>query len=874
MKTAELRKKYLEFFKARAHKYFDSDHLVPANDPTLLFTSAGMTQFKDYFLGKNKNTVRATSCQKCLRTGDLERVGKTAYHHTFFEMLGNFSFGDYFKNEAIAWAWEFVTKECGLDPEDLWVTVYHDDDESALIWEKEAGVAPERIRRYGADDNFWPQNALELGINGPCGPCSEIYFDYGADKGCGGPECGPACSCGRFVEVWNLVFTQYNCTGVHQTEPLPAKNIDTGMGLERMAGVLQGKTTNYDIDILRPIVDKMAEVIGTADRECLNAVTDHLRAVTFCIADGVYPSNEDRGYVVRKILRRALWLAFVKGKTEPFLYSGVALVIDMMKDQYPELEKRKNTVEKVILAEEQRFLATLEKGREMLFACISEAQKNKRTSLTGAEVFKLYDTYGFPYDLTAGIAGENGLTLDKDEFDKALISQKELSKSASRFDDSVFVQSGLKFETKTEFTGYDRTEDGGVVLNIIADGVFVDDYSGDKEIAVVLDKTPFYAAKGGQSSDTGRMLIAESEFEVRSVEESDGTIIHKGSILKGEINAGDPVAALVDRSRRHAITRAHTTTHILQYALRRVLGEHVTQQGSFVEEDYLRFDFSHFQGMSEHEIEQVEIIANNLIADNITVFKESMAIEDAKKKGALAFFEDKYDDVVRVISVGQYSVEFCGGTHLDATSEACVVTIASESSVASGIRRIEAYTGKKAYDLLRQAGHREAVLCGKLKVKPDNLVSAVADLMTIKKLFAKKIEQMSVEKFEKIDAQEIVEKNSVEINGYRVIIFVFDGADSGFLRRAIDIVRKKSQPESVIVGLVNETSKMVINISKTDDVSKENVDCGELAASVAARFGAQGGGKDKFGFCGIRQSEKLDFNTVKKKIIETFKEVL
>lgn len=874
MKTAELRKKYLDYFSKKDSKYFVSASLVPADDPTLLFTSAGMNQFKDYFLGKNKSASRATSCQKCLRTGDLERVGKTKYHHTFFEMLGNFSFGDYFKKEAIEWAWEFVTKECGLDPKDIWVTVYTDDDESALIWEKEVGVARDKIVRYGSDDNFWPQNALENGIPGPCGPCSEIYFDYGVDVGCGGDDCGPACSCGRFVEVWNLVFTQYNCTGVNQKEPLPMKNIDTGMGLERMAGVLQGKTNNYDIDILRPIVDEVARVLKTDETLYLRAVTDHVRALTFCINDGIYPSNEDRGYVVRKILRRALWFGFVCGKKEPYLYKLVELVVELMKDQYPELVLKKATIEKVILSEEERFLTTLDKGKEMLFSYIDGAKKENRTSLTGEEVFKLYDTFGFPFELTANIAEEKGVQIDVEGFSTRLEQQKELSRRSSKFEESVFVKGELEFDAKTEFVGYENVQTRSIVKNIVSDNSFVDSFDGDIEILLVLDKTPFYATKGGQVTDLGIISNDSFEFVVNAVEEMDGTFVHRGRLKNGSIKIGDLVVADVDIERRMAIKRAHTATHLLQAALRDVLGEHVQQQGSFVDEDYLRFDFNHFKSLSISEINDIEENVNSKILANYVVNKEEMDIEQAKSKGALAFFEDKYEDTVRVVSIGDISVEFCGGTHLDATAEAGLLVIITESSVASGIRRIEAYTGKKATSLLKSSRQHEQSLCKKLKVQPDNLLSAVADLMTIKKMYAKKLENMLLEKFEKVDSAEIIDKNSTEFNGVNTIVFSLTEQDSGFLRKAIDIVRKRVNENAVLVGISNEKTKLTINVSRTDDLKTKGISCGELANSIAQKFGASGGGKDNFGFCGMKQDDKADVNQLKKTIVEVLKESL
>ncbi|MFC1599309.1 alanine--tRNA ligase, partial [Candidatus Omnitrophota bacterium] len=565
MNTDAIRKEFLTFFKSQGHKLVVSDTLVPKEDPTLLFTSAGMNQFKDYFLGNKKDITRAASCQKCLRTGDLERVGKTSYHHTFFEMLGNFSFGDYFKEETITWAWQFLTGNVHLSEKDLWVSVYLDDQEAYAVWEKKIGVPREKIYKFGAEDNFWPSNALQDGPDGPCGPCSEIFFDWGKDKGCGKPDCNPSCGCGRFVEVWNLVFTQFNRIGLNKTEPLPSNNIDTGMGLERLASVLQGKSTNFEIDILKPIVDEVAGLLKQKDSSLINAIADHLRAVVFSISDGIYPSNEDRGYVIRRILRRALWYGFSLGKKTPFLYSLVGLVAELFKQPYPEVAQKKDIISKVIRAEEERFLATIDKGRGVLFSYIDEAVENKKDVISGREIFTLYDTYGFPYELTQKIVKEKELKTDLEGFKALLENQKDASRQASKFGEGVFTDGQLAHRP-SEFIGHNIEEDK--VEACLQD--ILTNPEGNRR-ALILDKTPFYPTSGGQLHDKG---IIENDgpnpflFEVEDVQKVGDSILHWGVFKKGDasdsLDLKLSVRAVVNMGRRAALARAHTSTHLLQ----------------------------------------------------------------------------------------------------------------------------------------------------------------------------------------------------------------------------------------------------------------------------------------------------------------------
>ncbi|MCK5493946.1 MAG: alanine--tRNA ligase, partial [Candidatus Omnitrophica bacterium] len=705
MRTNEIRKKYIDFFKNKGHVLFSSDTLVP-QDPSVLFVSAGMNQFKPYFLGEKKDVSRAVSCQKCLRTGDLERVGKTAYHHTFFEMLGNFSFGDYFKKEAIEFAWEFLLKELNLNIDDLWVSVYKEDEEAYLIWKDYIGVDKNKIVRLGEKSNFWPANAPSSGPNGPCGPCSEIFFDQGKNIGCLRKECDPDCSCGRFVEIWNLVFTQYNRVDVNKLEPLPQKNIDTGMGLERIACVLQNKKTNFEIDIFKPVVDfakdllqgknKSFDIDKTLEKDnekincMINAIVDHIRAAIFCIADGVYPSNEGRGYVVRKVIRRALWRAHLLGRKTPFLYQFTDLYSELMEgvypfDEYSDIKIKKEIISKVIKAEEERFLLTLREGEDYFLMELEKIKRNKEDVVGASELFRLYDTYGFPLELSKDIADKHMVKVDEKGFKNLLKEQQSRSRKKSMFDENIFKGGDTSFEGVTEFVGYDRCDSESVILRVIfldkednsiqKDREFLSD--NDKGL-IVLDKTPFYPEGGGQLSDKGTIETNNGKFMVEETLRINQSIVHKGKVIEGKIYCKDKVSVKIDFERRNALMRAHTSTHILQSALRKVLGDHVTQQGSFVDEDRMRFDFTHFNSLSKEEVGKIENMVNLLILKGDSVNKEVLSLEQAKEKGALAFFKDKYKDKVRVVFIGDYSKELCGGMHIDNTCQIGSFTIISE----------------------------------------------------------------------------------------------------------------------------------------------------------------------------------------------------
>jgi len=826
LKTAELRKLFLEFFKSKGHKVFPSDTLVP-DDESLLFTSAGMNQFKAYFLGEKKDTKTATSCQKCLRTGDLENVGKTAYHHTFFEMLGNFSFGDYFKQEAIEYAWEFMTKglkEYKIEEKNLWVSVYKDDQEAYSIWVDKIGIPEERIVKLGEKSNFWPANAPSLGPNGPCGPCSEIFFDQGVEVGCKKKSCNPDCSCGRFVEVWNLVFTQFNRVGKNKLEPLPQNNIDTGMGLERMAAVLQGKSSNFEIDILGPIVNQAKQSVGTEsgnsqDKKTLSliyAIVDHARAATFAISDGIYPSNEDRGYVIRKIIRKALWSAHLLGRKEPFLYSLSDSVVEAMKDAYPELDKKRQTIAKVIRAEEEKFLSTLEDGERQISLVVKALNKEKKNTIKAEDLFRFYDTYGVPLELTKEIAKEAGLEVDEKGFDKLLKQQQERSRKKSMFDENIFKKGELNLTEKTEFLGYWNTEALATIERV---------FSGDESL-VVLDKTPFYPEAGGQLSDKGIIKTDQGEFQVEGVFKVNEAIVHKGKVVKGKISQG-AASAIVDTKRRKALARAHTATHLLQAALRKVLGDHVVQQGSLVDEDSFRFDFTHFNRLTDEEKAKVGDLVRQFIKAADRVQKKEVSFKEAKKEGALAFFKDKYQDEVRVVAVSDYSKELCGGSHVDNTSEIEDFEIVRESSISSGIRRIRASVGKQAQ------------LARELSKKVDKGVEKE------KKANQAKIGQAVLE-----EETRVLAKTPENINGVN-FLFDYDKIDSVSTPEESRIIlslsdRLRQKLGSVFVFIVRSVEgKDIFVCSTTDDLAKKGLTGGEFVSKFRKELSLSGSPKGR-----------------------------
>ena len=726
----EIREKYLSFFESKGHLRLPSFSLVPKNDPSILLINAGMTPLKPYFTGAEKPPrTRVTTCQKCIRTPDIENVGKTARHGTFFEMLGNFSFGDYFKKEAITWAWEFVTKVMEMPEDRLYVSIYEEDDEAFEIWNKEVGLAPERIFRMGKKDNFWEHGT------GPCGPCSEIYFDRGPERGCGKPDCTVGCDCDRYIEFWNLVFTQFDKQEDGTYTKLEKKNIDTGMGLERLAVIMQDVDSLFEVDTIRRILEYVCEkagvVYGHGDEDVsIRVITDHIRSTTMMVADGILPSNEGRGYVLRRLLRRAARHGRLLGIEGPFLYDVARVVIRESCEAYPELAEKEEYICKVIKIEEERFAATIDQGIAILNAMIAELKMENRTVLPGSMAFKLHDTYGFPLDLTREIAEEAGLTVDEQGFMAEMAEQKNKARMAIKSKEiSAWgrdIAAGIDKDLRTEFVGYESYSSESKILYIILNDEQADSAQQDDEVTIILDRTPFYAESGGQVADTGMITGRDGKVRITGcVKTGEGLYLHTGVVEEGIIEKGSAVTAAIDIERRLATARNHTATHLLHKALRNVLGDHVTQAGSLVEPDRLRFDFHHFSAMSKEEIKRVEDEVNARILDDLNVNVREMPIEEAKKLGAMALFEEKYGDVVRVVQAGDYSTELCGGTHLKSTAQAGLFKIISESGVAAGVRRIEALTGKGALEYYGHVEEKLENIASVLKTTPQESLRRV-----------------------------------------------------------------------------------------------------------------------------------------------------
>jgi len=847
MKHTELRKKFLEFFKAKGHTIVSSDSLVPAGDPTLLFTSAGMNQFKNEFLGNIKGFQTAASCQKCFRTGDLENVGKTAYHHTFFEMLGNFSFGDYFKKEAIGLAWEFMRDALKLPGEKLWVSVYEEDDEAYGIWKNEISVPESRIIKLGPKDNFWPSEAKEKGPNGPCGPCSEIFYDYGEESGCGKEDCTPACDCGRFVEVWNLVFTQYERKHGGVLGPLPSKNIDTGMGLERLCAVMQGVKSNFKTDLFKPITESISKEIGSEALQNSNsadfdmaAIADHIRAATFAISDGVVPSNVERGYVIRKVINKSLLHARNLGIEEPFLYKLVYIISKVMEEPYPEIMKRHQDIAQVIKFEEERFADTLKDGERLLNTEIEKVKKEKRKELSGEAVFRLFDTHGLPLFIIKEMAEKKGLGIDEQEFNKLLEAQRETSRAKSKLHGAVFVDSPIK--AKSEFIGYDKHKSKAKVLCILDKGLKpidrVDKNSG--RISIVLDKPVFYPESGGQMGDSGTIEGKNLKIKVCNARRSQDAILLESEVLKGELNRGDIVDTSINEEKRLLIAKNHTATHLLQSALRKVLGEHVQQQGSFVGSDYLRFDFTHFKQLTRDELDRVEELVNQYIDENHSMKVEEMSLEQARQTGALAFFGDKYEQKVRVVAAGDFSKELCGGTHLDNTSQIGLFKIKAEGSVASGIRRIEAHTAAAAEEWVKEnkkrGKEREAILKNKEEEK-----------------------QQARERLKKAgdDIDTLIER-AEEVSAIKLIIEKLEAVDGNVMKRKADLIKERLKKDFIIflVSVDSEKANLLLVIS--DNLVKNGVDAAKLIGTISKAAGGSGGGRPNMALGGAKDMGQID----------------
>lgn len=858
----ELRESYLKFFEGKGHLRLPSFSLVPRNDPSILLINAGMTPLKPYFTGAEEPPRRrVTTCQKCIRTPDIENVGKTARHGTYFEMLGNFSFGDYFKQEAIPWAWEFVTKVLEIPEDRLYVTIYEDDDEAGEIWHKTVGLPQDRIVKMGKADNFWEHGT------GPCGPCSEIYFDRGPDKGCGKPDCKVGCDCDRYIEFWNLVFTQFNKEEDGSYSKLKKKNIDTGMGLERLACIMQDVNNLFEVDTIRNILNYVCKKAGVSydsgDHKTdvsIRVITDHIRSTTMMVSDGILPSNEGRGYVLRRLLRRAARHGRLIGIEEPFLYDVARVVINESKEAYPELEEKADYICKVIKIEEERFAATIDQGLTILNDFISEVKNNGQSVLPGSMVFKLHDTYGFPFDITKEIAGEAGLSVDEEGFKAEMSQQKQKAREALKSEEtSAWAQdmaAGLDKNIKTKFVGYEEYSCEAKLMYIIADGSLVDNAQQGDEVTLILDKTPFYAESGGQVADNGTITTKTGCVRITNCTKTgEGMYMHTGVVENGIIEKDTMANAAIDVEQRLATARNHTTTHLLHKALRNTLGDHVTQAGSMVSADRLRFDFHHFAPMTKEELKKVEDEVNGKILENLKVDVKEMPLDEAKKLGAMALFGEKYGNIVRVVKAGDYSLEFCGGTHLNYTGQAGLVKIVSESGVAAGIRRIEALTGKAALEYFHQKEELLGDVAAALKSTPQDSVKKAEALSAELKAALKEIEQLK-DKLVSGSFDEVLSK-AVDVKGIKTVTTRFDQLDPEALRNTCETLRSKLGT-GIVVLASTFGGKVSFVAMATKDAVERGVTCGNVVREAAKTAGGGGGGRPDMAQAGGKDASKVD----------------
>ncbi len=865
MTGAELREKFLEYFEARHHTRLPSSSLVPAGDPTLLFTNAGMVQFKGVFTGDEKRPYpRATTAQKCLRVSgkhnDLENVGHTARHHTFFEMLGNFSFGDYFKQDAIAYGWEFLTETVGLPKKELHITIYEDDDEAAAIWKKVLGPGANPIGRLGEKDNFW-----SMGDTGPCGPCSEIHIDQGEELGCGNPDCSPACDCDRFLELWNLVFMQFERDASGKMTPLPKPSIDTGLGLERLTAVVQGVRSNWESDLFRPIIRHIEELSGkecrgrSLDAVAIRVIADHSRAAAFLIADGVLPSNEGRGYVLRRILRRALRYGKFIGLNEPFLFGSAMVVVDHMADAYPELAAHRLLVDKVIRNEEERFLDTLARGLVLFEEEATRIRGRRENIFPGAIAFRLYDTYGFPLDLTADMAREAGLVVDQAGFDVEMARQRHMARHAwegMHGEDVGILKKVVEQGVESEFTGYETTEDSGVVRAIIKDGGEVKEAAAGERVEIVTDRTPFYGESGGQVGDHGMMSTDGNQLVVEdTVKVLARLTVHRGLVTSGTFRIGDRVTLKVQSDSRRSTMANHSATHLLQWALRKVLGDHVNQSGSLVEPRRLRFDFTHFSSISPEELARVEDLVNERILENVEVNARTMPVQEAMALGAIALFGEKYGDTVRMISIGGFSKELCGGTHAKRTGDLGLFKIVSEGGIAAGVRRIEAVTGRGAVDYVRSIEQEIEALAERLKGSPGELVRKLDKMLEEKKGKEREVEALKRKLAAGVTTD--VLEGVREINGVRVVSRVIpDVSNPKDLREYADRVRDRLGSGVVLLGAKADGKALLLALVTKDLIDRFHA--GRIVQKAAAVVGGSGGGRPDMAQAGGPDAAGLD----------------
>jgi len=861
----ELRTRFLKFFESKGHSVVPSPSLVPHNDPTLLFTNAGMNQFKDCFLGKEKRSyVRATSSQKCVRAGgkhnDLENVGRTARHHTFFEMLGNFSFGDYFKREAIAYAWEFLTEELQLDKSRLYISVFTDDDEAADIWHEQQGVPRERIFRFGEKDNFW-----SMGDTGPCGPCTEIFWDNGPEVGCGRPECTVGCDCDRYMEIWNNVFMQFDRSADGTLTPLPRPAVDTGMGLERITTVMQGVKSNYDTDLLRAIIAHIEQLAGKRYGDSvehdvsMRVIADHSRATAFLIADGVLPSNEGRGYVLRRIMRRAMRHAKMLGFVDPVLFRTAVFVLQSMAGAYPEEAARQQFVAKVVKNEEERFILTLDNGLRILQEEVEKLQQAGGTVIPGATLFKLYDTYGFPIDLTADIVEKDGFGIDEAGFAACMEEQRRKARehwkgSGEQAIGAVYHQL-LERGVCSDFTGYQGTEGSGEILCLLRDGQEVAEAADGSEVEVVVSATPFYGESGGQVGDRGRILTSDAEVAVRDTQRPlPDLIIHRGSVVRGVLRLGAAATLQVDEASRRATARNHTATHILQAVLIEVLGDHVKQAGSLVTPERLRFDFTHFSPLSAEELQRVESEVNRRIRGNRPVAAEEMSHEEAVAGGATALFGEKYGARVRVVSVGDFSMELCGGTHTGAAGDIGLFRILQETGIAAGVRRIEAVTGERAVELTQQQQATLDRLAGLMKSDRQQAEGRLQKLLERQKELEREVETLQA----RLNAGRSAEllQQAREVAGTRLLTARIDGLDGKGLRELADQLRDRLVSGVIVLGAATE-GKANLLVAVTGDLTGR-FQAGQIIRALAEKIGGKGGGRPELAQAGGSNPQGLD----------------
>lgn len=872
----DVRKKFLDFFAAKKHTIVESDSLVPKNDPTVLFTTAGMQQFKRQFLGHIDQYTRAASSQKCLRTDDLEKVGKTDFHHTFFEMLGNFSFGDYFKKEAIAWGWEFLTKELGISKDKLWVSIYKDDKEAKDIWLTDIGINPKKLVKLGDKSNFWPANAKKNGPNGPCGPCSEVFYDYGVNKNCKSKKCNPDCGCGRFSEIWNLVFTQYNRKEDGALEPLPNKNIDTGMGLERLVAVMQGKKSNYETDLFQPILDAIdKETNAHKDKYSLDfvdkcIVADHIRAIIFGISDGVGPSNIGRGYVIKKLINDATDKMIPSEKMGVRLYKLVSVTCNIMGDHYPELKnkKKQDNISAIIEKIQESYLTTRKERMPKLIKEINQivdeegGNDERIIDHLGRLMFKYRDTFGLTKSALdealdrSGIPKEKYIEGAKKVFSDLMRNQQAKSRASSKMTGDVFTGTALDLNVpKTEFMGYDHRESKSTIVALYTDNKKTNTIASGDHVTVILDRTPFYAEAGGQIGDSGVISNAEGRIRITDTQKIDDITIHMGTVESGQFKINGSVQAEIGLERRLSIMRHHTATHLLQAALRNVLGSHVQQQGSLVAEDRLRFDFTHHKAITQEELENIERYVNERILNCDTVTKDLLPIEQARKSGALAFFAEKYGKIVRVVSINDYSKEFCGGTHLDSTGQIGLFKITAESAIAQGIRRLEAKAGTCALEHITKQENQLTKISQILKAPVEELIDRLNAQSNRLKQLEKEMEQFRFDAI-KNSVNDILKK-AENVNGTQIISHSFKNVNMELLRRVSDLLKQKTKSAIILLGAHTQDNASLL-LAVSDDLIKKGIKANEMIKEIAPLINGSGGGRPQLAQAGSREIGKVN----------------